>query len=110
MRQLGPMNISFISETTSWGGAEVHTVALADTLAERGHNVRLVALGHDVFDDVGRRPDSRFLVDKVPLAKPVSRLSYRDCARIMRRQPRGVGVLVRWGMNVGSLFLDLAAR
>ena len=58
------MNISFLSETPSWGGAEVHTVGLAEVLAARGHDVRIVALGHGVYDEIGRRPGTRFAVQR----------------------------------------------
>jgi glycosyltransferase involved in cell wall biosynthesis len=104
------MNISFLSETSAWGGAEVHTVELAELLAERGHTVRIVALGHGIFDEVGRRPGARFAVQRVPLTKPVKRLSWSECTALVRRLPDGVGVLVRFGLDVGSLRLDLAAR
>jgi glycosyltransferase involved in cell wall biosynthesis len=104
------MNICFLSETCAWGGAEIHTVELAETLAQRGHQVQIVALGHDVFDEVGRRPGATFKVCHVPLTKPVKQLTWAECKALVRSLPAGVGVLVRWGLSVGSLRLDLAAR
>lgn len=104
------MNICFLSETPSWGGAEVHTARLAEVLAGRGHAVRIVALGHGVFDEAGRRPGAPFTVQRVPLSKPVKQLTWAECTALVRGLPDGVGVLVRFGMDVGSLRLDLAAR
>jgi glycosyltransferase involved in cell wall biosynthesis len=104
------MNITFLSETVAWGGAEVHTVELAEILAKRGHQVHIVALGHGVFDEVARRPEAPFKLHRVPLAKPVKQLTWGECTALMRSLPKGVGVLVRWGLAVGSLRLDLAAR
>jgi glycosyltransferase involved in cell wall biosynthesis len=104
------MDICFLTETPAWGGAEAHTVDLAEVLAERGHRVRIVALGHGVYDEVGRRPGARFTVRRVPLARPVARLSWSECRALLADLPAGVGVLVRFGLAVGSLRLDLAAR
>ena len=104
------MNICFLSETAAWGGGEVHTLGLAETLAERGHEVVIAALGHGVFDEVGSHPGVRFKVLRVPLPKPVKQLRWGECTALVRGLPSGVGVLVRWGMQVGSLRLDLAAR
>src|SRR5436309_1429604 len=104
------MNICFISETVAWGGAEVHTVALAELLAERGHDVRVIALGHDVFDEIGHQPGTRFTVQKVALSRPVKKLSWSECRALLRDLPTDRGVLVRFGLDVGSLRLDLAAR
>jgi glycosyltransferase involved in cell wall biosynthesis len=104
------MNISILSETSAWGGAEAHTVGLAETLAKRGHDVLVVALGHDVFDDAARRADAPFRLRRIPLSKPVKSLSLAACRALVRDLPDGVGVLARWGLDVGSLRLDLAAR
>jgi glycosyltransferase involved in cell wall biosynthesis len=104
------MNVCILSETAAWGGAEAHTVGLADTLAARGHDVLVVALGHDAFDRVAGRPDNRFRVRRVPLSGPVKRLSWGECLALVRDLPDGVCVLARWGLDVGSLRLDLAAR
>ena len=104
------MNICFLSETSSWGGAEVHTARLAEVLAERGHKVRIVALGHGVFDEIGRASGTAFTVQRVPLAKPVKQLSSAECTALVRALPDGVAVLVRFGLDVGSLRLDMAAR
>jgi glycosyltransferase involved in cell wall biosynthesis len=106
----GVMNICFISETAAWGGAEIHTVELAETLAGRGHRIHIVALGHEVFNEAGRRPGAAFKVHHVPLAKPVKQLTWPECQALVRGLPGGVGVLVRWGLAVGSLRLDLAAQ
>jgi len=104
------MNICFLSETAAWGGAERHTVELAEALARRGHEVHVVALGHEVFDEVGRQPGTLFKVHHVPLTKPVKQMTWRECSALVRSLPQGVGVLVRWELGVGSLRLDLAAR
>ncbi len=104
------MNISFLTGTAAWGGAEAHTVELARTLAVRGHEVTIVALGHGVYDEVGRRPGAPFKVRHLQLGKSVRQLTWTECRAIVDDLPQGIGVLVRWGLSVGSLRLDLAAR
>jgi glycosyltransferase involved in cell wall biosynthesis len=104
------VNVSILSETAAWGGAEAHTVALAQTLAGRGHEVLVVALGHDCFDAAARRSGAGFRVRRVHLHKPVKKWSLAECRALVRELPDGVGVLARWGLDVGSLRLDLAAR
>jgi glycosyltransferase involved in cell wall biosynthesis len=104
------MNICFLSETSRWGGGEVHTVQLAETLAQRGHEVQIVALGHNVYDELGQRPRLPFKVQRVPLNKPVNQLSLSECSELVKRLPADTGVMVRFGLMVGSLRLDVAAR
>jgi glycosyltransferase involved in cell wall biosynthesis len=104
------MNVSILSETAAWGGGEVHTAALADTLAARGHEVLIVPLLRDVFSDVALRDSARFRVRPTHLAKPVKRLSLAECQELVDSLPDGICVLARWGLGVGSLRLDLAAR
>ena len=41
--------IGFLVRSTAWGGAERHTVAVARSVAARGHPVVIVQLGHDLF-------------------------------------------------------------
>jgi glycosyltransferase involved in cell wall biosynthesis len=42
--------IGIITETSGWGGTEIHTAAVAGALAARGNRVRLIQLGHEVYD------------------------------------------------------------
>jgi glycosyltransferase involved in cell wall biosynthesis len=104
------MKISFLTGTAAWGGAEAHTFALANALADRGHDVSVAALGHDVFKDRGRSPDVHFRIQSVPLPRPAERLTYGECAGVLRGLAADVCVLAKWGLEVGSFRLDLAAR
>lgn len=104
------MRFCFLTETSAWGGAEVHTVELAQVLAVRGHEVVIVTLGHDVYNAASQKAGARFKVEHWPLTRPVKSLSWAECTALVRGMPDGVGVLVRFGLAVGSLRLDLAAR
>lgn len=105
------MDVCILSETDAWGGAEVHTVGLADVLARRGHRVSIVALGDDVFrPKLGPEPRPGVRVHKPALARPIRQMGYRECAALVKGLPGDVCVLVRLGVQAGSLMLDLAAR
>jgi glycosyltransferase involved in cell wall biosynthesis len=43
------MHITFVHGWNMWGGGEKHTLALARSLAGRGHEVSIAQLGHDRF-------------------------------------------------------------
>ncbi len=106
------MKISILSGTAAWGGAEVHTFGLAETLAARGHEVAVVALGHDVFQGRanGNGQHARFQVRKVALPREVRELSFGECSALLAGIGGDVCVLAKWGLEVGSFRLDLAAR
>jgi glycosyltransferase involved in cell wall biosynthesis len=104
------MKIAILSGTSAWGGAEVHTFGLANTLADRGHDVSVVALGHDVFKGRDRSPEVRFRIRTVGLPRPVERMTYAECATVLGGLAADVCVLAKWGLEVGSFRLDLAAR
>lgn len=103
------MKICFLSGTSAWGGAEVHTAKLAQTLTQRGHQVTVVQLGHDFFQRAADRTGS-FAIRSLPLARPIESMSYHECQGLLNALDGDVGVIVRWGLGVGSLRLDLAAR
>jgi len=46
-------SIDIIAETSVWGGTEVNTAAVAHALAARGRQVRLIQLGHELYDRHG---------------------------------------------------------
>jgi len=104
------VNVCILSDTKVWGGAEVHTVGLAGALAGRGHDVSIVALGDDVFRDRLNGCRTSVAVRKPALPRPMHRMGFRECAALVRGLPGDVGVMVRWGLEAGSLALDVAAR
>jgi glycosyltransferase involved in cell wall biosynthesis len=104
------MKISILSGTAAWGGAEVHTVGLANVLAGRGHDVAVVALGHDVFDRIAGRPEVRFRLCKPSLSRAPERVGLREWLGLLKDVSGDVCVLARWGLGVGNFRLDLAAR
>jgi glycosyltransferase involved in cell wall biosynthesis len=85
-------------------------VDLVNTLARRGHRVKLVVLGTDVYG--GRRLDWHENAElvRVPLPRPLSELGLVNLLRLLRPFAGGACVLVKGGLDRGSWRLDLAAR
>lgn len=104
------MKVSILTETASWGGGEVHTAGLAQVLARRGHDVSVVALGHDVYAPLRGRPDVGFAVQKLVLPRETKRIGIGQWRTLLAPCAGKVGVLARWALGVGSLRMDLAAR
>lgn len=92
-----------------WGGAEIHTVALSRTLAERGHAVSIVELGHDLYDHRwrGERPVQ---IVRVNISRHLSILTVRDWIRIFQPMRDTVCILPKGNLDSGSWHLDVAAR
>ena len=44
-------SICFISETSGFGGTEVHTISLIKLLLERNYNIRIISCGHNFYDE-----------------------------------------------------------
>src|SRR5690242_21100748 len=59
-----PMNVIILSNSASWGGLEVHTVALAEALVNSGHHTSIVCFGEhaaNIYRD--RIPSKAVLVN-----------------------------------------------
>ncbi len=99
-----------LSNGEGWGGAEIHTTHLVNTLAGRGHEVKLVVLGTDVWR--GRPVDwhRNAQVVSIPLPRPLPQLGPWALYRLLRPLSASVGVLAKGGLDRGSWLLDLVAR
>lgn len=101
--------IGIITETSGWGGTELHTAAVARALAERGNPVRIVQLGHDVY--VRQGPDRLGPgVTTVEVPLPVGTLAgrVRFWRRLVREQGLDRVVLTKCDFGVRWPCLDLA--
>ncbi|HWP59912.1 MAG TPA: glycosyltransferase family 4 protein [Candidatus Acidoferrales bacterium] len=104
------MKICFLTSTSEWGGTEVHTVGLAETLEARGHEVVVAQLGHDVYRSVRLDPRRKIRIAEVPLTQPVEKIGWRRWLRILEPFRGDVCVFEKGDLDTGSLQLDLAAR
>lgn len=46
---MSPQPVTFLTATEGWGGTELHTLAVVSHLVARGHPVRIMQLGHQVY-------------------------------------------------------------
>ncbi|MFB3817880.1 MAG: glycosyltransferase [Candidatus Methylomirabilales bacterium] len=104
------MRVSVLTATSAWGGAEVHTAALARTLAARGHLVTIHQLGHDWYDRGRCEPGPGVRLARVALPAPLPALGVLDCLRLLRGLAGDLGLLPKGTFEVGTWQLDLAAR
>jgi glycosyltransferase involved in cell wall biosynthesis len=106
------MNIALLLMGNAWGGAEIHAVRLARTLAERGHTATLVCLT-DLAYEVNRErvgPEVPLVCLPIPRASPRD-MGFRDWLRLFARQAWDVCVLIKSEFHAGgSWAIDLAAR
>lgn len=103
------MNIVLLNATVEFGGVELHTIALAEFLAARGHDVTLAILSRDLISERlnGRRS---FEVVQAPANHPFARLSFSDARKLLRGLPGDVCVFEKGSFECGSIGLDAAAR
>ncbi len=99
------MRIGLITKSPVWGGTEVHTVYLANALAEAGHGVLLFQVGHRLFTDAQSRLDIRAEIVDVP-----AEASALGLHATLRRHALDAGVLVKGGSHLFSLIKDYAMR
>jgi glycosyltransferase involved in cell wall biosynthesis len=101
--------IGIITETSGWGGTELHTAALARALAARGNPVRIIELGHDVYDRQHPNPLGPG-VTTVVIPLPAGSLARQVgfWRRLVAEQELDRVVLAKCDFGVRWPFLDLA--
>ena len=98
--------IGFLVRSTAWGGAERHTVAVARSVAERGHPVVIVQLGHELFTRHADLPTNGGIrLVSEPAGRTFSVLGWR---KLLRTQRVRRAVLVKGIFGVRWTALDLA--
>jgi glycosyltransferase involved in cell wall biosynthesis len=90
--------------STAWGGAERHTVAVARSVAAKGHDVLIVQLGHDLFPRHAGLDSSIATVSVAP-GRSFSVMGWRH---LLRRHRIQRAVLVKGIFGVRWTPLDLA--
>lgn len=104
------MKVSILSESVAWGGTEVHTVGLAETLLDRGHEVTVVQLCNNFFGRFRTDPRNSINIIDVPLSKPVKRVTVLEWIRVLTALQADVCVFEKGSLDSGSVSLDVAAR
>lgn len=98
--------IGFLVRSTAWGGAERHTVAVARSVAAKGHDVVIVQLGHDLFPRHAALDQGASITTvSVPPGRTFTVLGWR---RLLRQHHLHRAVLVKGIFGVRWTSLDLA--
>lgn len=103
------MRVALLTHASSWGGTEVHTVYLAETLAGRGHETTIVQLGHREYEQAAAC-GARFAVQHLPLSRAFEQVGFLEWRRRMAAVPADVAILVKGWFLGTSLSLEVAAR
>jgi glycosyltransferase involved in cell wall biosynthesis len=109
-RSLRPLRVSIVNSTRAWGGCEVHTEALANALAARGHRVRLVEYGTAFLDMRTEHEPRSFEVIEGRPAIDFSTMSFRTSVTALRGLRGEVLVHPRPWFPSANWRFDLAAR
>jgi glycosyltransferase involved in cell wall biosynthesis len=104
------LRVLLLTSTGDWGGAETHTMKLAQTLAGRGHEVRVIGLDQDLYREPCHKADPPVGYRRLHLPRPVRELGFWAWEGLFRGLPGDVCILVKNWFLAGSIALDLAAR
>lgn len=107
---MSAMRIQLLTSAAEWGGTEMHTLQLAQTLGDRGHDVTIVELARPAYE---RAAEAAGLRAKIVRSANPRNGARRGCVgwwRTLRQFDGDVCVLVKGFIEVGTWQLDLAAR
>jgi glycosyltransferase involved in cell wall biosynthesis len=105
------MNVGLLAVSGAWGGAEIHSVQLARTLAARGHVATLVCLTNRAYDVYRDRIDRQIRLVCLPITKPWREMGVLDWLSLFAGQEWNVCVLIKGEVHSGGGWaFDLAAR
>lgn len=102
--------VCILTSSDTWGGAELHTLALTEALAARGHDCIIVELNQPVISARRTLVAPGVNVRAVQLGSVPGQSSFVGTYRFLRQIGADVGVLAKSWSGVGSLSLELACR
>ncbi len=104
------MKVLLLTSSSNWGGTEIHTLGLASTLVQRGHDVHVLALGHEAFRNTPFAREGGFTLSQLFLPGPLRELGFWTWRRLLKRYVADIAIFPKGHVKCGSLALDLAAR
>lgn len=104
------MRVVLLAIPSVWGGIESHTVALASSLARRGHSVAIVAINSDVYYKAPSCRNTGCEVIRINTSRPVGRVRFFEWLWKFRCLKADVGIFVKGSITYGNFQLELAAR
>lgn len=102
--------ICILTSSDTWGGAELHTLALTKALTARGHDCIIVELNQPVITARRELVAPEVDVRAVQLGPVPGQASFARTYRFLRQIGPDVGVFAKSWSGVGSISLELACR
>lgn len=100
-------HIALVNATEELGGVEIHTLALAQYLASRGHRVTVAVMGADFISPrIGNGPVRVVRAS----SSHNSHLTFRDAVRLFKSLQADVCVFQKAVFACGNVAFDIAAR
>ena len=104
------MKVCILTLATAWGGAELHTVTLARTLAAGDHVISIYELGHNFYDTAKLDGYNRIGIIHLDIPTSARGLKLFAWLRLLRNLDGDVCVFPKSIIEAGGWQLDLAAR
>lgn len=102
-------SVCIVQIASAWGGAERHTLGLAQALVARGHPVRVLDVGAHVLAERSHLVPEGVEVVSLSIARGVKHATRRDWLRLFELYGADIVVLAKGTVTVGSRALDRAA-
>lgn len=102
--------VCILTSSDTWGGAELHTLALTEALAARGHDCIIVELNQPVITARSGLVAPGVDVRAMRLGPVPGQASFARTYRFLRQTGADVGVFAKSWSSVGSVSLELACR
>lgn len=108
------MRIVLLTAANAWSGVEVHTLHLARTLAERGHEVTIVELGRRVYAAANQQLPCPVLYLGLGASSsgniPLDSVGINSWRKIFAHLSAEVAVLIKGTFKFGNLAMEAAGR
>jgi len=104
------MRVSILTATSARGGAENHALQLAKALDSRGHEVLIVELGHQIFEELNITLGGRIQLRNIELPRPLEYLSWSESKGILNQVRADVCVFEKGELEAANFAFDMAAR
>jgi glycosyltransferase involved in cell wall biosynthesis len=104
------MEVSILTATIGWGGAESHTVGMVKELQRKDHKVSIVQLGHDLYSNkiLDKNHETEFI--RFEVSGPPGSMGLLKSLLLLRKVKGQVCVFPKGNFAAGSWGLDIAAR
>lgn len=102
------LKINILTSPSGWGGMEVHTVELARILGNQGHDVSIVEVGSNLYEQ--KFPDKKIKIISYAELAQLRNQGFFGILAILRKLKSDICIFPKGRLQEASWSLDLAAR